>query len=351
MKVLVTGGAGFIGSNLIRYLLNNRDYQVLDIDKLCFPGSACTNSELSALSNYHFLQLDICEQKDLGAVFEDFQPDAVFHLAAESHVDRSIDSPAPFIQSNIVGTFSLLEVFRKYYSNSDAERKQQLKFIHVSTDEVFGSLSSSAPAFTETHPYNPSSPYSASKAASDHLVRSWHATYDLPLMITNCSNNFGPYQFPEKLMPLIISKALKGEKLPVYGDGGNVRDWLYVQDHVQALCAVLERGTPGETYNIGADSEKSNIEVVTAICDILSEIKPQGFSYHDLVTYVEDRPGHDLRYAIDAGKIRQQTAWIPETPFSDGLRKTVDWYLNNQAWCTTVTADTYTGGRLGLGEK
>lgn len=350
MKVLITGGAGFIGSNLVRHLLQEPSYEILNIDKLCFPGSAFTISDLDANPRYTFLNADICDQENVNDAINTFEPDAIFHLAAESHVDRSIDSPDTFIQSNINGTFCLLEAFRTYYTKSSPGKQVKLRFVHVSTDEVFGSLNLDEPAFTESHSYDPSSPYSASKAASDHLVRAWNKTYDLPLIITNCSNNYGPYQFPEKLIPLIISKALKNEDMPVYGKGANVRDWLYVSDHVRALHTVLLEGKTGQTYNIGGNCEKSNIEVVREICSVLDDIMPGGDSYAKLITFVEDRPGHDLRYAIDTGKIRTELAWSPEENFQSGIRKTVQWYVDNQLWCEQVCADSYQGQRLGLKE-
>ncbi|NKB38873.1 MAG: dTDP-glucose 4,6-dehydratase [Gammaproteobacteria bacterium] len=348
MKILITGGAGFIGSNLIRHLLNSTDHEVLNIDMLCFPGSIYTIADLSEFETYTFLQQDISDIRLMSDTIMEFLPDAVIHLAAESHVDRSIDSPGAFINSNIVGTFSLLEAFRQYTKTCSDTKKTELRFIHVSTDEVFGSLEENELAFTEIHPYSPNSPYSASKAASDHLVRAWHATYQLPVIVTNCSNNYGPYQFPEKLIPVVINKALAGETIPVYGKGENIRDWLHVNDHVRALNLILEKGIPGESYNIGGDNEVSNIELVNSICDILNEAKPTNFSYHKLIQFVQDRPGHDLRYAIDSKKIQSALGWRAEQNFSEGLANTVNWYMDNQTWCAQVSKDSYSGQRLGV---
>jgi dTDP-glucose 4,6-dehydratase len=284
-------------------------------------------------------------------ILQQFSPDGIIHLAAESHVDRSIDSPNSFIESNIVGTFSLLEAFRQYARSCSSSRRSELRFVHVSTDEVFGSLKKQDEAFSETHPYAPSSPYSASKAASDHLVRAWHSTYQLPVIITNCSNNYGPYQFPEKLIPVVINKALSSQSIPVYGKGENIRDWLYVEDHVRALCLILDKGIPGQSYNIGGDNEVSNIDLVKNICLILDKIRPGTDSYQQLIKFVDDRPGHDLRYAINSRKIQSTLGWQPLQDFDAGLLKTVNWYIDNQLWCDNVCKDSYDGQRLGLGEK
>ena len=352
MKILVTGGAGFIGSNLIRYLLNQHDISVLNIDKLVFPGSYHTIEDLDKLpdSKYCFSASDICDSKALEVLFREFAPDAVMHLAAESHVDRSIATPESFIQSNIVGTYQLLDVAKSYWDGLTDKHKERFRFLHVSTDEVFGSLSSDAPPFSETHPYQPNSPYSASKAGSDHLARAWYHTYGLPVLISNCSNNYGPYQFPEKLIPLMILKAVKGEPLPVYGDGGNVRDWLFVEDHVTALFEILTHGMPGDSYNIGGCCELSNNEVVETICRILDELlQDSGHRPHNsLIQYVTDRPGHDRRYAMDISHIKTTLGWSPKHEFKDALRKTVIWYLDNYDWCEKVMENSYDGKRLGL---
>lgn len=350
MKLIITGGAGFIGSNLIRQLLANKGQQILNIDKLCFPGSIHTIADFAESAAYQFIQQDIGDTGAMAKILNEFKADAIIHLAAESHVDRSIDSPKAFIDSNITGTFSLLEAFREYYLSVNAERRQQLRFLHVSTDEVYGSLNINDPGFNEEHPYRPNSPYSATKAASDHLVRAWFSTYKLPLMITNCSNNYGPYQFPEKLMPLVINKALAAEPIPIYGEGANIRDWLYVGDHVRALCQVLDRGKPGETYNIGGNNENTNLNVVNNICDIVDELRPAKQSSRELIEFVEDRPGHDLRYAINSSKIRSELGWSATEDFGKGLRKTISWYIDNQDWCNKVCATSYAGQRLGLGE-
>ncbi len=348
MRIMITGGAGFIGSNLIRHLLKSTGHEILNIDKLCFPGSQHTIADLSTFDNYSFLQQDISDSKSMLATIMEYSPHALIHLAAESHVDRSIDSPDTFINSNIVGTFSLLEAFRQYSKTFTGLEKAELRFLHISTDEVFGSLEKNEKAFTENHPYSPNSPYSASKAASDHLVKAWHATYQLPVIITNCSNNYGPYQFPEKLIPVVINKALAGERIPVYGKGENIRDWLHVDDHVRALNLVLDKGVPGENYNIGGDNEISNIELVNSICDILNKVKPAKDSYHKLIQFVQDRPGHDLRYAIDSTKIQSQLGWQAKQNFNKGLENTVNWYLHNQVWCEQVSKGSYNGQRLGI---
>ncbi|BBP86050.1 dTDP-glucose 4,6-dehydratase [Pseudomonas sp. Pc102] len=351
MRLLVTGGAGFIGSALIRHLLSNTDHYVLNIDKLTYAGNLESLIPVSDNNRYTFLHADIADSDAVNAALQRFQPDAIMHLAAESHVDRSIDGPAEFIQTNIVGTYALLESTRAYWSGLDAERKAAFRFHHISTDEVYGDLHGVDDLFTETTPYAPSSPYSASKAASDHLVRAWNRTYGLPVLLTNCSNNYGPYHFPEKLIPLMILNALEGKPLPVYGDGLQVRDWLFVEDHARALVEVVTRGVVGETYNIGGHNEQKNIDVVRGICVLLEELapaKPQGVSrFEELITHVKDRPGHDLRYAIDAGKIERELGWRPQETFETGLRKTVQWYLDNLEWCRRVQDGSYQRERLG----
>jgi len=346
LKLIVTGGAGFIGSAVIRYLINETETTILNIDKLTYAGNLESLSPVSNNPRYHFAQVDICDAPALQQVLSQFQPDAIMHLAAESHVDRSIDGPAEFINTNIVGTYSLLETVRSYWQSLDSAAQTRFRFHHVSTDEVYGSLGKTG-LFTETTPYQPNSPYSASKAASDHLVRAWHHTYNLPIVTTNCSNNYGPYQFPEKLLPLMIINALAGEPLPVYGKGENVRDWLYVEDHARALCLVLEQGQIGETYNIGGHNEKTNLEVVETLCQILDEMRPTSAPHNQLITFVTDRPGHDLRYAIDANKIQKTLGWQPVETFETGLRKTVQWYLDNRDWWQRVRDGR--GERLGLG--
>src|SRR5690554_6115899 len=354
-KILVTGGAGFIGSAVIRHIINNTNDLVVNVDKLTYAGNLESLASVSDNERYVFEQVDICNQVELERVFTEYQPDAVMHLAAESHVDRSIDGPAAFIETNIVGTYTLLEVARKYWQQLDTEKQRSFRFHHISTDEVFGDLEGTDDLFTETTPYAPSSPYSASKASSDHLVRAWLRTYGLPTIITNCSNNYGPYHFPEKLIPLMILNALEGKPLPVYGKGNQIRDWLYVEDHARALYKVVTEGCVGETYNIGGHNEKQNIDVVKTICSLLEELapnKPDGVSnYEDLITYVKDRPGHDLRYAIDASKIAKELDWTPEETFETGLRKTVQWYLDNQTWCQHVQDGSYQRERLGEGSQ
>lgn len=351
MRILVTGGAGFIGSALIRHLIQNTGHQVLNLDKLTYAGNLESLAPVDDNPRYRFVQADIAGSPVVAQTLAEFQPDAIMHLAAESHVDRSIDGPAAFIQTNIVGTYSLLESTRAYWLGLSAERKAAFRFHHISTDEVYGDLHGVDDLFTETTPYAPSSPYSASKAASDHLVRAWQRTYGLPVLISNCSNNYGPYHFPEKLIPLMILNALAGKPLPVYGNGQQVRDWLYVEDHARALLKVVSEGQVGETYNIGGHNEQKNLDVVRAICALLEELAPQkpaGIArYEDLITYVQDRPGHDLRYAIDAGKIERELGWVPQETFTSGLRKTVQWYLENLDWCRRVQDGSYQGQRLG----
>mgnify|MGYP001045112628 FL=1 len=351
MKILVTGGAGFIGSALIRYLINETDYSVVNVDRLTYAGNLDSLDSVRQSSRYSFEHIDICDLPSLNRLFEDHRPQKVIHLAAESHVDRSIDAPSDFINTNINGTFRLLEVARAYYERLSQSDKGKFRFHHVSTDEVYGDLSGKDDLFTEQTPYSPSSPYSASKAASDHLVRAWGRTYGLPIIITNCSNNYGPYHFPEKLIPHIILSALQGKPLPIYGDGLQVRDWLYVDDHAKALVKVVFGGKIGGTYNIGGHNEKTNLEVVESICNILEELAPEKPSmvanYRDLITFVKDRPGHDARYAIDASKIERELGWVPEETFETGLRKTVEWYLNNRQWWERVLSGAYRLERLG----
>jgi dTDP-glucose 4,6-dehydratase len=348
MKLLVTGGAGFIGSAVIRYLIINTTDKVVNLDKLTYAGNLENLSKVSGSKRYSFEQVDICDRVEVDRVLEQHQPDAIMHLAAESHVDRSIDGPADCIETNIVGTYTLLEATRQYWQTLDGERKNNFRFLHISTDEVYGDLDGPENLFTEQTPYVPSSPYSASKASSDHLVRAWLRTYGLPTLVTNCSNNYGPYHFPEKLIPLMILNALEGKPLPVYGKGNQIRDWLYVEDHARALYKVVTEGAPGETYNIGGHNEKKNIEVVHSICDLLQDLCPQETNYRHLITYVKDRPGHDMRYAIDASKIQKELGWAPEETFETGIRKTVQWYLNNLDWCRRVQDGNYQRERLGV---
>lgn len=351
--ILVTGGAGFIGSALIRYLIDETEHAVVNVDKLTYAGNLESLIPVSENKRYFFVEADISDSKTINSILSQHKPDAVMHLAAESHVDRSIDGPAKFIQTNIVGTYSLLESARVYWNHLNSEKKAQFRFHHISTDEVYGDLDNPNDFFTEETPYSPSSPYSASKASSDHLVRAWHRTYGLPVIVSNCSNNYGPYHFPEKLVPLVILNALDGKKLPIYGKGDQVRDWLYVEDHARALCCVVSEGKVGETYNIGGHNEKKNIEVVKSICALLEELaprKPDGLEkYTDLISYVADRPGHDQRYAIDASKIKAQLNWEPQETFETGLRKTIQWYLNNLEWCQHVQDGSYQRQRLGHG--
>ena len=352
MKILITGGAGFIGSALIRYIIKEKTDTVINVDKLTYAGNLESLLPVSDSDRYTFEQVDICDAAKVSELFSKYQPDAVMHLAAESHVDRSIDGPADFIQTNIVGTYTLLEEARKYWLQLDNDKKEAFRFHHISTDEVYGDLEGPEDFFREDTPYAPSSPYSASKASSDHLVRAWNRTFGLPIIITNCSNNYGPYHFPEKLVPLMILNALEGKPLPVYGDGCQIRDWLFVDDHAKALYTVVTTGVIGETYNVGGYNEKKNIVVVNTLCSLLEELhpeKPAGLkNYTDLITYVKDRPGHDVRYAIDATKITRELGWKPEETFETGMRKTVEWYLSNLEWCKRVQDGSYARERLGI---
>lgn len=353
MRFLVTGGAGFIGSAVIRHLIDASDHEVVNVDKLTYAGNLESLADVQDHERYRFEQVDICDRQEIARLFRTYRPHIVMHLAAESHVDRSIDGPTDFIQTNIVGTSVLLEQARAYWQSLDEKEKAEFRFHHISTDEVYGSLGE-AGMFTEETAYDPSSPYSASKASSDHLVRAWHRTFGLPVVITNCSNNYGPYQFPEKLIPLMILNALDGKPLPVYGKGNQVRDWLYVDDHARALYLVATQGKLGETYNIGGHNEKTNMEVVETLCGILDELVPHHpagiMQYRELITHVTDRPGHDLRYAIDADKIERDLGWRPMETFETGIRKTVEWYLANRTWWERVQDGSYRGERLGLGQ-
>jgi len=352
MKFLITGGAGFIGSALIRYIINHTKDKVVNVDKLTYAGNLESLLSVSDSERYFFEQVDICDRKEIERVFSQHCPDVAIHLAAESHVDRSIDAPTSFIETNIIGTYNLLEAARNYWQSIKNNSQRGFRFHHVSTDEVYGDLKDTTELFTETTAYAPSSPYSASKASSDHLVRAWFKTYGLPTIISNCSNNYGPFHFPEKLIPLILLSALEGKNLPVYGNGLQVRDWLYVEDHAKALYLIASEGKVGETYNIGGHNEKTNIEVVKSICNILQELVPplnSSFNhYNELITFVRDRPGHDLRYAIDASKIKKELDWIPNESFESGIRKTVEWYLENKSWWTRILNGSYKCERLGI---
>jgi dTDP-glucose 4,6-dehydratase len=350
MKILVTGGTGFIGSAVVRHIIRDTDWTVANIDKLTYAGNLESLAEARNSNRHTHFKVDIVDRAAIDNVLQGFQPDAVLHLAAESHVDRSIDGAAPFIETNVGGTYTLLEAALAYWRKLDADARSRFRFQHISTDEVFGSLGPTG-RFSETTPYAPNSPYAASKAASDHLVRAWHHTHGLPTLATNCSNNYGPYHFPEKLIPLTIIRALRGQALPVYGKGENVRDWLHVEDHAEALTLVLRNGRPGETYNVGGDSERKNIDVVRTICRMLDEMVPDSphRPHQKLIEFVTDRPGHDARYAIDAGKIRRELGWQPRYNFEDGLRRTVRWYLDHKDWWERVMSGAYRGERLGLG--
>ncbi|MBN2686461.1 MAG: dTDP-glucose 4,6-dehydratase [Pontiellaceae bacterium] len=346
-KILVTGGAGFIGSAVCRYLVKEKQCSVLNLDKLTYAGVPASLTEIEESPLYRFEKADVCDGQAVSALLADFQPDAVMHLAAESHVDRSIDGPAAFIETNVVGTYTMLECAREYWNGLPEERKADFRFHHISTDEVYGSLGAEG-LFEESTPYDPRSPYSASKASSDHLVKAWFHTYGLPVVVTNCSNNYGPYHFPEKLIPLVILNALDEKQLPVYGKGDNIRDWLYVEDHARALVRVVEAGELGETYNVGGRNERTNLEVVETICSILDELKPRASgSYKDLITFVTDRPGHDMRYAIDATKLEAELGWKAQENFDTGIRRTIQWYLDNAWWWQPLRALRYSGERLG----
>ncbi len=351
MNILVTGGAGFIGSAVVRHIVRNTDDRVINLDKLTYAGNLESLVEVAGSNRYAFEKVDICDRSALARAVHEHRPDVIMHLAAESHVDRSIDGPDAFIQTNLVGTYNVLDVAREYWKGLTPAGRARFRFHHISTDEVYGDLENPEELFTESTPYAPSSPYSASKAGSDHLVRAWGRTYGLPILVTNCSNNYGPYHFPEKLIPLVILNALEGKPLPVYGKGDQVRDWLYVEDHARALYKVVSEGAVGSTYNIGGHNEKRNIDVVRRICELLEELapaKPAGVSrYEELITFVQDRPGHDKRYAIDAGKIERELGWVPQESFDSGLRKTVSWYLNNREWCRRVQDGSYQRERLG----
>ena len=354
MKILVTGGAGFIGSNLIHHLIRSTDAEVVCLDKLTYAGNLQSLADIADNPRYAFEHVDITDAAGVRAVFDNHRPNAVMHLAAESHVDRSIDGPGEFIQTNVVGTFNMLQAAQGFWN--DHGSSENFRFLHVSTDEVYGSLGFGDEPFSETTRYDPHSPYSASKAASDHLARAWHSTYGLPVLVSNCSNNYGPYQFPEKLVPVVILKCLRGDSIPIYGKGENVRDWLYVEDHAIALHKVLTEGTIGETYNIGGNNERSNLELVKMLCDIIDDIQPAAEKhenlqrYTDLITFVADRPGHDLRYAIAPDKIRDELGWSPSEDFASGFRKTVEWYLNNREWWEAILSGEYQLERKGLGE-
>ena len=346
-KIIVTGGAGFIGSALIRHLIRSTDCAVCNLDKLTYAGNLASLKEIADSPRYAFAQLDICDREGVSRLFKKFQPDAIMHLAAESHMDRSIDAPLEFVRTNVLGTANLLQCALEYWRGLPEERRNAFRFQHISTDEVYGSLGAEG-YFTESTPYDPKSPYSASKASSDHMVRAWGHTFGMPVLVSNCSNNYGPYHFPEKLIPLVILNALDGKPLPVYGRGANVRDWLYVEDHAKALWLINRRGVPGETYNIGGHNERTNLEVVETICRILDELRPKAAGkYADQITFVADRPGHDLRYAIDASKLTRELGWQPEENFDSGIRKTVQWYLDNAWWWQPIREQKYAGERLG----
>lgn len=358
--ILVTGGAGFIGSAVIRHIIENTKDHVVNVDKLTYAGNLESLVSVESSERYIFEQADICDAAVMRDIIENYKPDTIMHLAAESHVDRSIDGPAAFIETNVVGTSTLLEASRQYWQGLSEELKSQFRFHHISTDEVYGDLEGPEDLFTETTPYAPSSPYSASKAASDHLVRAWHRTYGFPVVITNCSNNYGPYHFPEKLIPLMILNALEGKSLPIYGNGQQIRDWLYVEDHARALCLVASEGKVGETYNIGGHNEKANIDVVITLCNLLEELVPENPNsrhsgnkdgFEGLITYVKDRPGHDVRYAIDASKIEKELGWLPQESFETGIKKTVVWYLNNKEWWNRVLDGSYSRERIGIKEN
>ena len=346
MKIMITGGAGFIGSEVVRAAIAD-GHHVINVDKLTYAANMSALASVAGHEDYHFYKADICDSEAIGEILSEHQPDAIMHLAAESHVDRSIDGPADFIQTNIFGTFQMLDMANQYFQRLDATRAERFRFLHVSTDEVFGSLTLSDPAFTNDTPYRPRSPYSASKASSDHLAMAWHHTYGLPVLISNCSNNYGPYQFPEKLIPLMIIRALRQQSLPVYGKGENIRDWLHVRDHARALLQIVADGQPGQTYLVGGNAERRNIDVVVAICTLLDEIIGNG-PHAELISYVTDRPGHDHRYAIDTADIKRTLGWSPSIGFDDGLAETVTWYLENKTWWAPLLKDRYDGDRLGL---
>ncbi|MDA9839210.1 dTDP-glucose 4,6-dehydratase [Porticoccaceae bacterium] len=351
MRILVTGGAGFIGSAVIRKIIRDTDYSILNVDKLTYAGNLDSLSSVALNPRYEFAMVDISDASSISEIFRSYKPTVVMNLAAESHVDRSIDSPAEFLQTNVLGTFNMLENSRRYFKDLDDKNREKFRFHHISTDEVYGDLGPGDDLFLETSPYDPSSPYSASKASADHLVRAWGRTYGLPVIVTNCSNNYGPYHFPEKLIPHVILNAVQGKPLPIYGDGSQIRDWLYVEDHAEALVKVVSEGEVGDTYNIGGNNEKTNLEVVLTICELLEElsaVKPSGINkYQDLITFVNDRPGHDVRYAIDASKIEAKLGWVPDETFETGLRKTVQWYLDNRQWWERILSGEYRLERLG----